>query len=40
MEDNKLISFNDVDTASNDELLKLYLSVNADKHLKNIVSTI
>ncbi len=40
IEDSKLISFNDVDTVSNDELLKPYLSVSADSRLKNIVSTI
>ena len=40
IEDSKLISFNDVDTVSNDELLKPYLSVSADNRLKNIVSTI
>ena len=40
IEDEKLINFNDVDTVSNDELLKPYLNVSADKRLKNIVSTI
>jgi len=40
IEDSKLISFNDVDTVSNDELLKPYLGVSADNRLKNIVSTI
>lgn len=40
IENGKLISFNDVDTVSNDELLKPYLNVSADKRLKNIVSTI
>ena len=40
IENGKLISFDDVDTVSNDELLKPYLSVSADKRLKNIVSTI
>jgi len=40
IENSKLISFNDVDTVSNDELLKPYLSVSADNRLKNIVSTI
>ena len=40
IEDSKLINFNDVDTVSNDELLKPYLSVSADNRLKNIVSTI
>lgn len=40
IEDSKLINFNDVDTVSNDELLKPYLSTSADNRLKNIVSTI
>ena len=40
IENSKLIDFNDVDTVSNDELLKPYLSVSADNRLKNIVSTI
>lgn len=40
IESGKLISYNDVDLVSNDELLKPYLSVNADNRLKNIVSTI
>lgn len=40
IENSKLINFNDVDTVSNDELLKPYLNVNADNRLKNIVSTI
>ena len=40
IENSKLIGFNDVDTVSNDELLKPYLSVSADNRLKNIVSTI
>ncbi len=40
VENSKLISYNDVDTVSNDELLKPYLSVSADTRLKNIVSTI
>ena len=40
IENGKLISFDDVDTVSNDKLLKPYLSVSADKRLKNIVSTI
>ena len=40
IENSKLINFNDVDTVSNDELLKPYLSVSADKKKKNIVSTI
>lgn len=40
IEDSKLIDFNDVDTVSNDELLKPYLNASADNRLKNIVSTI
>ena len=36
----KLISFQDVDTVSNDEFLKPYLGVNADNRLKNIIATI
>lgn len=40
IEESKLISFNDVDTVSNDELLKPYLNTSADNRLKNIVSTI
>lgn len=36
----KLINYFDVDTVSNDELLKPYLNVNADSRLKNIVATI
>ena len=40
IEDSQLIGFNDVDTVSNDELLKPYLSASADNRLKNIVSTI
>ena len=40
IEDEKLISYQDVDTVSNDELLKPYLGANADNRLKNIVSTI
>jgi len=40
IENSKLINFNDVDTVSNDELLKPYLNVSADNRLKNIVSTI
>lgn len=40
IEDKKLISFSDVDTVSNDEILKPYLGVSADQRLKNIVSTI
>ena len=40
LEMGKLKSFQDVNTISNDELLKPYLSANADHRLKNIVSTI
>ena len=40
IENRNLQSFQDVDTVSNDDLLKPYLGVNADNRLKNIVSTI
>lgn len=40
IENGILINFNDVDTVSNDDLLKPYLNVSADNRLKNIVSTI
>ncbi len=40
IEEGELISYQDVDTVSNDELLKPYLNASADKRLKNIVSTI
>lgn len=40
IEKGELINFSDVDTVSNDELLKPYLGVSADKRLKNIVATI
>lgn len=40
IENKELISFQDVDTVSNDEMLKPYLGANADNRLKNIVSTI
>lgn len=40
IEDGKLKSFYDVDTVSNDEILKPYLGVSADNRLKNIVATI
>lgn len=40
IENGKLLSFKDVDTVSNDEILKPYLDVNADNRLKNIVSSI
>lgn len=40
IENGKLLTFNDVDTVANDDILKPYLSVNADNRLKNIVSSI
>ena len=40
IENGKLINFQDVNTISNDELLKPFLENNIDKRLKNIVSTI
>lgn len=40
IENGKLNSYQDVDTVSNDEILKPYLGTNADNRLKNIVSTI
>ena len=40
IEHRELKSIQDVDTVSNDELLKPYLNANADSRLKNIVSTI
>lgn len=40
IEEGELLSFQDVDTVSNDEMLKPYLGVNTDNRLKNIVSTI
>ena len=40
IENGELKSYQDVDTVSNDELLKPYLGANADNRLKNIVSTI
>jgi len=40
IENCKLNGFQDVDTVSNDEMLKPYLGVNADNRLKNIVATI
>ena len=40
IEKRKLISYQDVETVANDELLKPYLSSNNDSRLKNIVSTI
>lgn len=39
--ENKILkNFNDVDTVSNDEILKPYLTVNAESRLKNIVASI
>ncbi len=40
IEKGKLNGFQDVDTVSNDEMLKPYLNASADNRLKNIVSTI
>ena len=40
IENGKLLSFNDVDTVSNDDLLKPYLGTSVDNRLKNIVATI
>lgn len=40
IEEGKLKGYQDVDTVSNDEILKPYLNANADNRLKNIVSTI
>ncbi|MDD6223717.1 MAG: UvrD-helicase domain-containing protein [bacterium] len=40
IENRNLISYQDVDSVSNDELLKPYLSSSVDARLKNIVSTI
>lgn len=40
IEEKELLSFQDVDTVSNDEILKPYLGVSADNRLKNIVATI
>ena len=40
IEKRQLKSYQDVDTVSNDELLKPYLGASADNRLKNIVSTI
>jgi len=40
IENSNLISFNDVDIVSNDEILKPYLDVNSDNRLKNIVASI
>lgn len=40
IENSVFLSFRDVDTVSNDDLLKPYLGVNADNRLKNIVASI
>lgn len=40
IDNSKLISYQDVDTVSNDEILKPYLGVNANNRLKNIIATI
>lgn len=40
IENSKLLSYHDVDTVSNDEILKPYLSASNDARLKNIVATI
>ena len=40
IENGELLDFRDVDTVSNDEILKPYLNVNADNRLKNIVASI
>ena len=40
IENQNLIDYQDVDTVSNDEILKPYLNAKADTRLKNIVSTI
>ena len=40
IENGELKSYQDVDTVSNDEILKPYLGTNVDNRLKNIVSTI
>lgn len=40
IEDGKILSYTDMDTVSNDEILLPYLADNADNRLKNIVSTI
>ncbi len=40
IENKELISYQDVDTVSNDEILKPYLNASADNRLKNIVTTI
>lgn len=40
IEDGKLISYQDVDTISNDDILKPYLNTSINTRLKNIISTI
>ena len=40
IEKGKLFEYRDVDTVSNDEILKPYLNANADNRLKNIVASI
>ena len=40
IQNRKLVNFQDVDTVSNDEILKPYLNANTDIRLKNIVATI
>lgn len=40
IENSELKSFQDIDTVSNDDLLKPYLGASADSRLKNIVATI
>ncbi|MGM9879608.1 MAG: UvrD-helicase domain-containing protein [Bacilli bacterium] len=40
IENEELLSFRDVDTVSNDDILKPYLNVNADNRLKNIIASI
>ncbi|MCL2057267.1 MAG: AAA family ATPase [Oscillospiraceae bacterium] len=40
IEKGELVSWGDVDTVSNDDLLRPYLGVNADSRLKNIIATI
>lgn len=40
IEDGKLLNYRDVDTVSNDEILKPYLNASADSRLKNIVASI
>lgn len=40
IENGNLISYDDVNLVSNDEILNSYLSINSDERLKNIISTI